>query len=143
MITSVTMHFFAKEASVAIISADASPHVRVQGLKRVAGLKIPRTYTPRLQAGTKGGIPANPFSGNWVTPNENLTKDAEGFLERAPLNLTTLLGLAALTLPAYLAYKTVRAIRDPYEKPVVNRRTRAAAVHGARGALSLLSILAP
>lgn len=99
---------------------------------RVQGMKQPRTYSPRLRMGTKGQVPVNPFSGNWVKPVKKLADAA--FANDVG---KTMLGATALLGAGHLAKKTIRATTHPWEQEQgPSARAQSAGVHAARGMTS-------
>ena len=89
-------------------------------LPKVKGLKMPRKATPRLPgASTKGEIPVNPFSGNWVKPAslQAAGKHLKGVGQAAG-------GLALLAGGAHLANESRKALKNPYGQQGRQDQTR-------------------
>lgn len=112
MLSSELLRAFAKEAS--------DPELAM--LPKVKGLRNIRKATPRLPGmSTKGQVPVNPFSGNWVkapkTVIASLGSHVRGVGQAAG-------GLALLAGGAHLAKKTQQALSDPYAHQAQKEQTR-------------------
>ena len=125
MLDSMLMTAFSVELTKLADDPDAVALPRVKGLPSI------RNNGPRLTKGTKGQVPVNPFSGNWVKPPKNILQKAAGAPMPNPLH--SALGLAALGGAGYLGYRALKAARDPWSRQPRDPQATAALVHGARG----------
>jgi len=72
MLDSMLMTAFMSEISKLADDPDAALLPKVKGLKSI------RNNGPRLRMGTKGQVPVNPYSGNWVKQPKNILQKAAG-----------------------------------------------------------------
>lgn len=88
-------------------------------MPKIKGMKMPRMATPKITKGTKGQVPINPFSGNWVKPASLAVagKHLKGVGHAAT-------GLALIGGAAHLAKKTKQAIDDPYAHAAQRAQTQ-------------------